>query len=65
MVIAEGETVDLETVATRLHDSLGGNASSGDLRAYGDILLRLHAGVPEPEVEDTDAESEAAESAAA
>ena len=63
VVIGEGETVDLETVATRLHDALDGGASSGDLRAYGDILLRLHAGIPEPEVEDTDAESE--ESAAA
>jgi len=65
VVIAEGETVDLETVATRLHDALGGKPSSGDLRAYGEILLRLNAGIPEPEVEDTDAESEQTESAAA
>ncbi len=63
VVIAEGEKLDLETVATRLHEALDGKPSSGDLRAYGEILLRLHAGVPEPEPEVTDAESE--ESAAA
>jgi hypothetical protein len=52
VVIEPDETVDLETVATRLHEVLGGKAGSGDLRAYAEILLRLHAGVPEPEVAD-------------
>jgi len=65
VVIGEGEQIDLETIATRLHEALDGKASSGDLRAYGEILLRLHAGVPEPELEATDAESEETESAAA
>ncbi len=65
VVIGVDEQVDLETIATRLHEALDGKPSSGDLRAYGEILLRLHAGVPEPEVEATDAESEEAESAAA
>jgi len=65
VVIGDGEQIDLETVATRLHDALGGKPSSGDLRAYGEILLRLHAGVPEPELEVTDADSDETESAAA
>jgi len=56
VVIGEGEQVDLETVATRLHDAFGGKAGSGDLRAYAEILLRLHAGVPEVEVADADDE---------
>ena len=59
VVIDADEQVELEAVATRLHDALGGKVASGDLRAYGQILLRLHAGVPE--TEDADAEeSEAA-----
>lgn len=65
VVIGDGEQVDLETVATRLHKALDGRPSSGDLRAYAEILLRLHAGVPEPELEATDAEDEETEPAAA
>ena len=65
VVIGEGEQIDLETVATRLHEALDGKPSSGDLRAYGEILLRLHAGVPEPELEASDAEGKETESAAA
>jgi len=63
VVIGEGERIDLETVATRLHKALDGKPSSGDLRAYGEILLRLHAGLPAPET--ADGESEESESAAA
>jgi hypothetical protein len=59
-VIGTGESLDLETVTRRLHDQLGGRASSGDLRAYGEILLRLHAGVPEPENAGADDETESA-----
>ncbi|NKB88700.1 MAG: hypothetical protein GKS06_10815 [Acidobacteria bacterium] len=62
VVIDDGEQVNLETVATRLHEVLDGKAGSGDLRAYGEILLRLHAGVPEPE--NADADSEEVEAAA-
>jgi hypothetical protein len=65
VVIEDDEQVDLETIATRLHEVLHGKPSSGDLRAYGEILLRLHAGVPEPEVAEADAEADATESAAA
>ena len=65
VVIGEGEQIDLETVATRLHEALDGKPSSGDLRAYGEILLRLHAGVPEPDFEASDAEGKETESAAA
>ena len=64
-VVAEGEQIDLETIATRLHEALGGKPSSGDLRAYAEILLRLHAGVPEPELEAADEETEDTDSAAA
>lgn len=65
VVIGDDEQVNLETIATRLYEVLNGKPSSGDLRAYGEILLRLHAGIPEPELEDTGTESEETDSAAA
>ena len=47
VVIEAGETaVPQEQLIQRLQQLTGGRAADADLRAYAEILLRLHAGIP-------------------
>lgn len=48
VVIEAGESaISQEQVVQRLQSLVAGKASDADLRAYAEVLVRLHAGVPE------------------